>query len=150
MPSNIDVSHPWYFRKELPVLGFALPAKVSDGELAGFLTARDKVIRSIAEPWVVVVDISNLLASSAVQRNMCSSTEPQYAELYKRYLVACAFVIRNSFHRGVVTAMYWLQPPVYPYHLVGSAEEGVRWVTERFAERRSAFGRDQSVPAPNT
>lgn len=131
MGSNIDISHPWYFMRELPLLGFSLPPKVDNQELVEFLAARDKVIRAITQPWASIVDITNLMVSSALQRNMFSEAEGRLTGFYRKHLIATSIVVANPFHRGIVTAMFWMRPPVYPYTLAANVDEGIRWTTAK-------------------
>jgi len=44
-------------------------------------------------------------------------------------------VCRSPFTRGIVTAVHWITPPVYPYKIFGNRREGERWARQQLITR---------------
>ena len=45
----------------------------------------------------------------------------------------------SRFARGVITAVYWLSPPVYPVKVVGSRAEALEWLEPMFEAALAEF-----------
>ena len=124
-------SHPW-----ITILGPSLycqtfPPRFPDADLTSFLDTLEALIEAQIAPfaWVVLADA--LLTTSATQRQMMADAEKRMQPKDKAFCVGTAIVLSSSIARGVVTAVYWLTPPVYPYTFSSSAEEARSWAQSR-------------------
>ena len=74
-----------------------------------------------------VVQADATVSSTAKQRRMFAEAEQRMQE-YDRVLCAgTAFVLTSTVMRGVVTAIYWMAPPVYPYAFFPSRDAATVW-----------------------
>lgn len=105
------------------------PEVFNDSELDGALKAvHDWMLKEVDAPFGLVVDVQRPLAFSAVQRKMIADVEKSYRHVDRRYNGGQAVVVPTAVARGVLTAVYWLSPPVYPVQAVATLEEGLEWV----------------------
>jgi hypothetical protein len=99
--------------------------------LIGFTEALEALVSRQRGPfaWVVLADA--MLSTSAKQRKIFSEAEARMQPQDKRYCAGTAIVLSSSIIRGVVTAIYWLTPPVYPYTLCSTDDEARAWATKQ-------------------
>lgn len=86
-------------------------------------------------PVGIVVTAGELVRATAAQRKRFGDFEKRMAVHDRAYVYACALVVPNPVVRGLVTAVYWLSSPVYPYRLFTEATEATDWVRERQDEQ---------------
>jgi hypothetical protein len=129
-------SHPW-----ITILGPSLycqtfPPRFPDAEFTSFLEVLEALVGAQTGPfaWVVLADA--LLTTSATQRRMMADAEKRMQPQDRAFCVGTAIVLSSSIARGVVTAVYWLTPPVYPYAFCATPEQGRLWARARLDEGR--------------
>jgi hypothetical protein len=128
--------HPW-----LTTLGPSLycqtfPAHFPDADLVSFIESLEALVMEQIAPfaWVVLADA--LLMTSATQRRLMAEAEKRMQPRDKEFCVGTAIVLSSSIARGVVTAVYWLTPPVYPYTFCSTPEQGQAWAQAKLAGSR--------------
>ena len=127
--------HPWIEILEPSLYLQSFPARIVDEELAGFLVALDGFIRAQRRAFAWVVQADATVSSSAGQRRMFAEAELRLQE-YDRVLCAgTSFVLSSPVMRGVVTAVYWLAPPVYPYRFFATLPEAQAWAKAQLTAR---------------
>lgn len=83
-----------------------------------------------------IVFLRRLLTGTAKQRRKMAELEKRLEDHDAKYVKAIGIVAPNAMTRGLVTAVFWLKPPVYPYQMFATFEEAIAWVE---AEMRSAL-----------
>lgn len=124
---------PWfsYVGGALYLLRF--PADVDDAGTQDFIDASEAWLRELDQPVAWLIDCRDLKASSAPahRRKMLADYEKRVAQFSKKYFVGGAFIIDNSLVRGVLTAIYWINPPVYPYKIFATEEQAREWACQQ-------------------
>ncbi len=87
--------------------------------------------------WIaVLVNLHPLLVLSATQRRRIAEFKKRMVGHDRRYVAGFASVSPNTLVRGLMTAVYWVQPPVYPHLFVPTREVGLLWLREQLDLRR--------------
>ena len=79
-----------------------------------------------------------MLSTSAKQRKMFSEAEARMQPRDKLFCVGTAVALTAPVIRGVVTAIYWLTPRVYPYTRCKTAAEASTWAERVLRDRWAA------------
>ncbi len=108
--------------------------KHSNAEVQEFLDESTRLIGK-REPYAIVMDMSKMSAASAEQRKMAADWTAQHNDSLRKYTVAQAYVVNSTFVRGLLTAIYWMTPPPYPYKFLGNLEHAYAWAAEMLARR---------------
>lgn len=131
------LAHPWLSEPAPSLFYQTIPETFSDADLEAFIVCLEALVGAQRSPFAWVVMADAMLATSAKQRKMFSEAETRMQPQDRRFCAGTAIVLSSPVIRGVVTAIYWLTPPVYPYTLCKSAEEARTWSERRLAERRA-------------
>jgi hypothetical protein len=134
--------HAWVSVIEAPLYGQVLPAACSDEELAQMLEDVERITKAIDSPIGWVTDISNILHATPRQRKMYAESDARLKDLDKKWCSGTAVVCRSPFTRGIVTAVHWVSPPVYPYKIFSSRREGERWARQQLITRGISISAD--------
>jgi len=87
--------------------------------------------------WLAIVfDATQARAPSAVERRQQADFLREHEALLKLHCVGAAFVISSTVIRGALTAIFWIQPPVFEYTVVPTVAEGTSWARQRLAVRQ--------------
>lgn len=131
-------AHPWLSEPAPSLFYQHIPPAFSDADLEGFLVVLEALVAAQRAPfaWVVIADA--MISTSAKQRKMFSEGEARMQAQDKRYCAGTAIVLTSSMIRGVMTAIYWLTPPVYPYTLCANEQQADAWAREQLAARLRA------------
>jgi hypothetical protein len=127
--------HPWFDHSRAPLLVQRYPRDTSDEELSAFTAAVEAFMADHQEPFAWVVDASALVHATARQRQLMSEFEKRTAEHDRRFCLGTALVVDSPIARGIITAVYWLTPPVYPYRTFAKWDDAEKWARERLAEK---------------
>ena len=95
----------------------------------------EHVLATAERPYAWVADLQHVRGSNARQRKIVAETEKRHAALHAQHHAGAALVVPNRLVRGVVTAIFWLVPPVYPTTMVDSRAEGIRWAAGQLAAK---------------
>lgn len=87
------------------------------------------------EPLGCIVVLAGLMKIDAKQRKALADFDRRVAEYDRKYTAGCAIIAPSALARGIAVAVYWLSPPVYPYKVFATYEEGRRWVEAQLRER---------------
>lgn len=124
------------FRKLAPHLYLqAIPARVSDADLAAFLAELQRASPTLDRPHAWIADFAGIESTTATQRRMFAEHQVAVEAVDRAHNAGAAIVIPNAMVRGVVTAVYWIKPPVYPYQFVQRLDEALVWVTDSLKRR---------------
>lgn len=67
-------------------------------------------------------------AMSAEQRRQLADMLDQRKDKLRTITSGYVMVTPSAVVRGVLTAVFWIAPPPYPYQVVGTPEEAFRWL----------------------
>lgn len=127
--------HPWFDHSRAPLLVQRYPHNTSDEELLAFTAAVETYMTAHRSPFAWVVDASALVHATARQRQLMSEFEKRTADHDRRYCLGTALVVAGPVARGIITAVYWLSPPVYPYRTFAKWDEAETWARAQLAEK---------------
>ncbi|HMJ13916.1 MAG TPA: hypothetical protein VK524_21005 [Polyangiaceae bacterium] len=86
-------------------------------------------------PAIWIVDLSKIKSAPATQRRMFAEHEARVSASARKVIRGSAFVAPSAWLRGLLTAVYWLKPPVYPHAIVSTVAEARKWLLEIPAEK---------------
>ncbi len=89
----------------------------------------------------IVFDATQARAPSAVERRQQADFLRAHEALLRLHCAGAAFVISSAVIRGALTAIFWIQPPVYEYTVVSAVAEGTAWARQRLAARQQLESR---------
>ena len=135
VPQYVEIEHPWYDSRDMPLYRWVFPDGATDEELAECLQARedwgDKANYYVA--WVI--DLSAITRAPAVQRKMFGEHLKRFEPHNLQWNTGSAIVVPNAFLRGLVTAVFWVSPPKFPTKLFSDVGEAEPWARRQLAEK---------------
>jgi hypothetical protein len=75
----------------------------------------------------LIFDLSKAGTPNAVQRQLLAAHMRKNRALIERNVRRLAVVAPSSLVRGVLTAIFWIEPPPVPYEVFGSRNEAIAW-----------------------
>lgn len=127
-PSSIGTIGPFIRLVNDNLLWMDFGQNPSDAELDAHIEALESWSYAHSTDIGVVVILHSALSGSATQRRKLAALEKRLEEHDREHVKACAIVAPNALTRGLVTAVFWIAPPVYPYRLFEQAEPALAWV----------------------
>lgn len=127
-------SHPWVDASAAPLLVQRYPPRFTDDELAAGIAAIEAVILAQDRPFAWVAELDHLVFVPMRARRRFAEFEQRVAEHDRRYCVGAALVFHSPLVRSVVSSLYWIAPPVYPYAIFADVVPARRWAEARLAE----------------
>lgn len=113
------------------------PAQAEDDELVAFTEAIRKIYRTTQHEVAWVLDCSQVRRVSAKQRGILAQHEEQIKPFARRYNAGLAFVIASPLVRGIITAVTWLAPLVYPHDIFADTQSAEQWCRAQLARAQS-------------
>ena len=122
---------------DVGLLELAFDDTVSDALLDEHFEAFGRYCETNRAPMAMLVRAGDMLRISASQRRRLAEFEARFEEHDRRYGVGVALVSSNAVVRGLITAVFWLKPPVYPHRFFSDGEDAMVWLKEQLdaAER---------------
>lgn len=130
-------AHAWLSELSPQLFCQTIPPTFTDAELAEFIVCVEALVSAQRSPFAWVVMADAMLSTSATQRKMFADGEARMQAQDKRFCAGTAIVLSSSVIRGVVTAIYWLTPPVYPYTLCSTRGEALAWARKMLDARNN-------------
>jgi len=115
------------------LLEMAFDAEMTDALLEEHIEAFGGFCERNRSPMALVVLAGSMLRISARQRRRLAEFEKRFEDHDRRYGVGVALVASNTIVRGLITAVFWLKPPVYPHRFFADRDEALAWLRERLA-----------------
>jgi hypothetical protein len=131
--------HPWYSASKPPIIVMTFPDRTHDDELEAALRDVQRWLEEVDQPFGFIVDMRRPLSISSVQRQMIAEVEKASSAKDRRFNAGQAVVVTNAVTRGIVTAISWMSPPVYPLKVVSSIERAWHWMLPQFATALAQF-----------
>jgi hypothetical protein len=132
-------THPWIDTSESPLLRATYPVGATSDEVAAFLRVLEELVLEQHGPYGWVHDFGRSL--DAVQRDIrrqFAISQRKIADHDRKYCAGVALYVPNPVVRGVITAVYWLSPPAYPYRFFSNLAEATVWARARLQKARAA------------
>lgn len=89
--------------------------------------------QQIDGPYAFIVDLSDNPSFVATERKLWGEAEASYAHIELRYSLGQANVVPGAVTRGLMTAMYWFAPAVYPVHVCRDVASASSWLERQIA-----------------
>ena len=131
MSALILVDHPWVDSTRAPLYVLNFPASTTDDELVACCTAREAWADRARYPVAWVIDLSAIRTATARQRQIFATHLGRVERHNITYNRGASLIVPNPVLRGVVTAVFWIKAPRFPYRLFANRSEGVRWAQEQ-------------------
>jgi hypothetical protein len=109
---------------------FVFEGELSDEEFDGYIARLEELITR-RTPYVVVVEATRSKAMSGKQARKMADWTKLRAEELRTYCRGIAFVIPSLFVRGILRAIFTMQPPPYPSKVVETTEQALEWLRPR-------------------
>ncbi len=134
----VEGFHPWVRRlPEQNVFLHTYPRSPSEAELAEYVAACVEHVETLNAPYTVVADLRRLdtFAVDARHRRAFANLQEALHEHDAKWNRGIALVVDSPIHRGLITAVHWLKPPVYPYMFSSSVIDATRYGRDQLAGR---------------
>jgi hypothetical protein len=139
--------HPWISLIEFPLYKMAFPNAGNDADLAAMNEDVLRISKAMDSPYAWVVDMSKVATCTAYQRKLVADNDIALREYERKNLVCSAIVADSTLTRGLLTAVFWLAPPIYPYKIFATAGEAEIWARQQLKERGVVMGAKVDHPA---
>lgn len=83
----------------------------------------------------LIFDLSQAGTPNAVQRQLLAAHMRKNRPLIERNVRRLAVVAPSSLVRGVLTAIFWIEPPPVPYEVFSTRNEAIRWAASSGAAK---------------
>ncbi|HEY6879984.1 MAG TPA: hypothetical protein VI299_18290 [Polyangiales bacterium] len=127
--------HPWLNDSEYPVLQVTFPQGYSYEQTEAMFNDVQSFYAQNSAPFAWVVDATRVSVADAKARKLTAEHEARSKEHLRRFNAGTAFVIESAWVRGIVTAIYWISPPAYPYEVFADVAYARAWARERVSSR---------------
>ncbi len=118
----------WFDASDWPLLRVSLPQTQTDQDVERYLHVLAQY-RGRKEPYAIVIDTDRSMGFTAKQRQMQGEYIRAGIDESRKYLRAIAFVAGSSWRRGMLTAVFWIQPPPSAYEIFSSLDAAVAWAS---------------------
>ena len=125
------IDHPWIDNSLAPIYICTPPKIIDDETLQALLDAQTKFFHSSTHPYAFVLMVEHTTGFSAKQRATVAAMEKSVRAIEARRNKGQAYVLKNAFGRGLLQALQWLSPPVYPYKVVATRAEAINWASRQ-------------------
>ncbi len=130
-PEELVIGEGWLIAHYPRVQCAYFGPKVSDRSFEDYLERLVKDIqdRPNARRTGVLYYAENADMDSPRRRRMAKVLD-EHEDKLTRSTAAYALATSSPFVRGVLTTLFWLAPPGYPYKIVGTPEQGLAFIAE--------------------
>ena len=126
----VDAFHPWVTRiPDKDVYVHTYPNDPDDAVLRGYFEACLSDVSKLNAPYTIVADLRELdsYKIGAHHRRVFSEFQQAMHEFDAKWCRGTSIVTISGFQRGLITAVYWLKPPVYEYALHYTVVDGIEY-----------------------
>ena len=122
----------------------AYPSGVTADTLRRFLAEVEQEMPGFERPFAWIVDIPRSVGATSLHRQIYADHDKRTQALDRAYCAGVGLVVMNAAMRGMVTAVYWLQPPVYPHHVASTRPEALEFCREQLEARGVTVDADRA------
>jgi hypothetical protein len=120
--------HPWILSTKDRIFEMRMPPYNTDEEVDAFCKAHVEWARKNQCPHAHVFDMRDALSLTATQRRRYAQHVIDMDPLDTRWNRGVAFIADNPIVRGIITAVFWISPPPFPYRVFRTPTEGREWL----------------------
>ena len=131
MSELIPLVHPWIDQSRAPLYELTFPPETTDQALMALFSARECWALRAHYRVAWVVNLAGVLRASAGQRRLVGEHLKRFESHDVTYNQGSALIVPNTFVRGLVTAVFWLNPPSFPNQCFATTEDAREWATQR-------------------
>lgn len=115
-----------YSDKEWPLLVIKASGQSTDEDMDEYLGTLSLALGR-RERHVVIVDASEGQGLKGTHRQRVANWNKKNAGALAQYRAGLVLVTENALLRGLITAVYWLFTPPFPYKTADTVDEARRW-----------------------
>lgn len=120
--------HAWVVGFEGHTLEIRFPERATDEEVRAFCAILERFWRDTTGRVGVLFDCRRVLTATASQRKLFADLQARLEPVFAEKMLGAVFVIDSAIVRGLLTAIFWLRPPVYRYVVTADEAEARRWL----------------------
>ncbi len=111
------------------------PREFNEAQLRDYISCARKFADNVNGPFAVITDLSQLRASTvdSSMRSLYAEHQRAIATKDAEHCAVSAIIVKDALQRGVISAIFWLSPPVYPYTMVSDLESALAFAREALA-----------------
>lgn len=128
-------AHPWIYEIGRGLYAQWYPRTVDGDELRAFVQEVEQLVLSHRTPYAWVMFVDGLLGVNAAQRKVIADHVARMRSHDRRYCAGGGIVASTPFARGLVTAVFWLSPLVYPHEVFRYIDRAEAYARDRLRER---------------
>ena len=133
-PAAPNVAY-WTDASAWPLVREGMRGPISDETLDRYIDTHVAYLGRRA-PFAVIFDGREAESLSATQRKRLAAFLVDHHDALARYHVAIGLATSSRIVQGLITAVYWLAPPPYPYKVFARDIDATeRWVRAQLAGR---------------
>jgi hypothetical protein len=133
----IPLVHPWIDQSRAPIYELTFPKQASLEEVAALCSARERWAQRANYRVAWVVNLTGIMEATARQRTLFSEHLKRFEPHDVAYNQGSALIVPNAFVRGIVTAIFWMKPPLFPNECFATIEEARAWAGQQLNARAS-------------
>lgn len=130
------IAHPWVDSSRAPLYQVTFPARAEDETLNAYFKAIEAWSTRAQHSVAWVMNLTQVRAVPASQRAATAAYMRRMEAYDKLHTRATAFVISNAVIRGVLTAIFWVTPPVFPREVFAEHPAAAAWAREKLSQAR--------------
>lgn len=123
-----------YLRDEGPIVTVTPPPELTDEALASILQGLEACLAR-GSPYVLIFDLSQSGVPTAVQRATLAAHIRKNKSRSQRWVRGIAVVAPSPIVRGMLTAIFWLEPLGVTHEVLSTVAEARNWARWRAASK---------------
>lgn len=127
---TIFTQHPWVDASRHPLYVCNYPNSGTEDQVRSYLQAFEEHFLALHTPYALVANTTGAGYLSSTQRRLFAESELRTKEHDAKYLAAIGMVVGSSMLRGVITAIHWISPPVYPHKTFADVNQAIIWTQQ--------------------
>ena len=121
-------------RSQFPLVIDVMSGESHDEDIARYIAAHKELLDR-KQIYAAVLDARAGKMMSAPHRKQIADWLKSDKARLEQFHASLAFVAASAILRGILTAVYWVAPPPYPYKIFEHIDDAKTWTLARIAER---------------
>jgi hypothetical protein len=138
-------THSWLDDSQWPLLVVTYPADPPLEDVVSVFSEVDAFYKRNSDHFAWVVDASRVQHTEAKARKATSEHEARSKDHMRQFNCGTAFIIKSTLVRGILTAIFWLAPPAYPYEIFSDLASARDWSLRQLRSRTQATSRERPI-----
>lgn len=123
-----------------PLVLITMVSEPTDAEVDWYFAYIGEVHRR-RQPFALVYDLTKTMSAKATHRKRKAEFLKEYAPLTRAHCAGVTFAVSSPLIRGLLTAIFWIQPMACPFEVFASVEQCMTW-----SHAQMATSRNQAAP----